>query len=389
MGNSSSEVATVQSGLTTAQSDLTILKSNLANYLKQADAINQFLAKSDSTAFAKMDQLKDYVKATDLDTKLTGYLKNDTLKDVDIDKMAGLLATNSAFVNTVSSSLTSSSPLLAAKVAPLLVKDVAFSSTIANSLQTSGDFLKNMANTLTTDATYKTRITGPKGETGSIANIDANVGTRTLWCAADGSVCNLPQFKNAQGVMNTTPITGAAKFANNVQVAGTLGLGDDAGSGKFNLVPGSDQWLQLVNKSGAYGDLGLVATNGWFKNMKLDADGKMTMGKFNLVPGTDAWLRLRDASGQYGGLGIVAEKGWFSNVTVDAGGSVAVGAAGSVGIGDWKIYEDGQALCFKKGTGDVMCLNNGNDLIQVYKDKERKMPYWAYTNSHFAGKNPP
>ncbi|EDM80950.1 hypothetical protein PPSIR1_25261 [Plesiocystis pacifica SIR-1] len=58
-----------------------------------------------------------------------------------------------------------------------------------------------------------------------------------------------------------------------------------------------------------------------------------------------------------------------------------------VGIGNWRIVEDGNHLIFKRGNLTIMRLSIDHDRIQFYQDRNYKAPYWYFNSKGSTGRH--
>jgi hypothetical protein len=349
------------------RADIAELKAQLSQFLKGTEAVQTYLSKADyqshAAALATIDNLKDFVRATDLDVKLASYLKSDALKDADLDKMVASLSSNNAFINNLSSSMARSSTALAQALAPLVAKDANFNNVITSQLKGDANFLGFVADKLTLDPVYKTRIQGPAGTITDATSVEGTLKPRTMWCSATGDVCSVPDGnKSSLFPVDLTVgnrlsakdavVSGGGTFGNlTTSGGGTFGnltTGDATVNGTFTATGGvnfnagktlnfaTDQVVggaegQKEGNAGQMGynihggtaarpHLGIVGGGraGQPRRLRvwdeLHATGSVGIGndgsdgKFYFTPGSDEWLRLHNKSGAHGGTGLAADK---------------------------------------------------------------------------------
>ena len=361
---STAQINTLKNSLGTTYAkatDIASLKSELALFLRQADALQNYMSKADyqsqSVAFAKLDQLKDFVTATNLDAKLAGYLKGDALKDADIEKMVVSLTGNQVFLNSLSGLMARSSTALAQSLAPLIARDANFNANMTTNLKADPAFLSSVADKLTTDPVYKVRITGPPGAVSDPASLNASMESRSMWCAATGDICSLPAGKTANfpGNVNIagtlTPhainyVNGKAiQFGSDVPVGSADGQRDTAaGQVGYNIHGGTNARPHLgIVGGGKHGQPRRVRL--W---EEVNAVGSVSVGtdgadgKFYLNPGSDAWLRLQNKAGVYGGTGLAADK-LYAEQSLHVPGQLQHSNGWMVNANDnhWVVNKDG------------------------------------------------
>lgn len=319
-----------------------------------------------------MSQIKplastDYVNSqmsqtqSSLKSWVTDQLKQalPTLTAAQIDDIAAKLVTNPTFVTNVSNSIAAQSATLSSSVASSLASNQNFNAALQATLITNPTLADQVAKVLTSNETYRQKLQGPQGTIGTgDVSFSGNVnipGTLT----ADGNVVlnkiakipstaglefgtDVPKEVNA-GKMGYNWFGGTAdrphlaivgagkdgqsrkvKMWDEVNATGTLSIGDDAGSGKFYLNPGSDSWLRLFNKDGQHGDLGFAADN-IVANKKLSfATGMSLDGAIMTHPG-----RMHISSGELLYLlpknGVMIGKEWGGTGDLTAQGNIASG----------------------------------------------------------------
>lgn len=208
---------------------------------------------------------------------------------------------------------------------------------------------------------------GSQGIPGTIANaesVETTLKPRTMWCAADGSICSIPPTANATftkdvTVGGNTLLNSDVKFKSGkfVHFAGDQAIGSadgqketNAGVMGYNLFGGTNARPQLSIVGGGKAGQGRrikmwdeVLVTG---NIGIGNDGND--GKFYLNPGGDQWLRLQNKDGNYGGLGIAADNGWFGG-NVYAGGNLNVGGLNM--IKDTRTVNSPPQFYLSKGQG--------------------------------------
>jgi hypothetical protein len=113
----------------------------------------------------------------------------------DPDQVASKLIVDDTFMNNLGRTISQNSDVLGLNVAKQLNANPTTRAEIANTISTLKEFQDALANKITTENVYKSRIKGEPGNIGSDAALKTALLPRTLWCA-DGDVCQLPSGKN-------------------------------------------------------------------------------------------------------------------------------------------------------------------------------------------------
>jgi hypothetical protein len=114
----------------------------------------------------------------------------------DMDTISTNLSTNNDFLTGLSSKI-AVNPTLASSVGGSIVNNATTKSLIGADIVGRDAFKTDIANLLTSNATYKARIKGDPGNLGDANAVKTALENRTVWCA-DGSTattCNVPDNK--------------------------------------------------------------------------------------------------------------------------------------------------------------------------------------------------
>ena len=259
-------------------------------------------SKSDLTSYAKSSDLSSYAKSTDLHNYVAAELKTamPSLQSTDIDRMTTALLSNNSFLNTVSTSLAGNASLSSA-VATALSKDPNLIPTLSTSLQKSADLGNYIANVLTTNDTYKSRIVGPPGS--------INTGVDTTFAA--GRTVTVPGTFKATGEFQASGTFNANKL---YITNGWIGYPDKANdqSEISNDTSGFKQLMIVGNKASGTRSVGI-----WDKltvNGNLVTTGSTKIGKFNFNPGGDQYVKIQDDAGNYNNYTLAVNGLWTDNI---------------------------------------------------------------------------
>ena len=165
---------------------------------------------------------------------------------------------------------------------------------IINALVSQKLFLDNIANNLTSNTTYKNRITGPPGTIADAASLASTLKPNTLWCA-DGDLCSIPVGKKGLDWN-----FGGSKIYDdkNLHIATDDNLYLDAQA--INFIPGATitspgrlhiaggDNLYILNKNGA------VVGKEWGGNGNLSVQGDLTVGGTMSRPCVDKFTPWND-----------------------------------------------------------------------------------------------
>jgi hypothetical protein len=218
-------------------------------------------------------------------------------------------------------------------------------------LSANSNFQKKIADSISGDSVFKTRIKGDKGEPGTIGTPEAleyNLFAqgRTMWCA-DGELCQIPT--NKKGVL----------------VKGALGAGSDG-------VPMDATWtgLNIKRRDGKWTHFDWKDDQKNYIRGETRIDGDLVMGgaTINRPDG-----RMHIAGGELLYLlnknGVIIGKEWGGNGNLQVQGETNTG---SLRIGNWQIYQADGHLYFRdtsQADRRYIMLNDGNLLGQDFKSE--------------------
>ncbi len=177
------------------------------------------------------------------------------------------LKIDNTFMTSLGTNIAKNSTELATSVASSIGTSDAIRSQIVSSLQSRQEFLNALADKLTSDNTYKARITGPPGSIADLTSLENTLRPRSLWCA-DGDFCKLPSAKNPDGSYK-------AKWGIEIPGQGTTG-GQITSPGRLHIY--SDEILYLLPKNG------VTIGKEWNGSGNLSVQGRMSVGDKLLTP---------------------------------------------------------------------------------------------------------
>ena len=292
--------------------------------------------------------LSDYptlkTKVGDLSSAVAGSLNYDNLaaKITDVD----------AYNRKIADKISDSPGKLGDSLNQKMADNANFIAKIGKLLEDNTKFTDSLAATLTdTSKTYRTKITGPKGDSGelssSAASVKDNLYTKkyTVWCA-DGDVCQLPVgskgFSSGEDI-TLTPKT-AVNVAGNANVAGNMKIGNMTIDGATIKNPGrihvaGDHDFYVLNKNG------MTIGKDWGGNGNLAVQGALNVGGRLDVKGDT----------QFDGIWV--------NKDLSLAGDAKVG--GWLKIGQWYLQDIGSDLRIHKGNAEDRWWTFGGD-GQVY-----------------------
>jgi hypothetical protein len=314
------------------------------------------------------------------------------------------LTKNNVFINSLGSSIAQASTDLSANVAKSIATNDVAKLQIINSLVGQKTFLDNVADNLTSNTTYKNRITGPPGAIADAASLTATLKPKTMWCA-DGGICQVPDAKpirnssdtfrhiiqetNAAGVNRFTfegnqDVLQFATFNDDGNWSGRHALrinrkfpsvttynSDAGGYSQFSLQTGEGQPEGVLFKNGPNrdddggkntftvrndkGDLRLQANGGNVRVDKTLAIGDTTLSQ------NDDWIRVLSNPADLGSYnkGLAAKNLW-TNGQLDVAGATNTG---SINIGG-KMHIDGATI----NNDGRMHISGGENLFLLNKN---------------------
>jgi hypothetical protein len=323
--------------------------------------------------------LSDYptlkTKVADLSSAVAGSLNYDNLaaKITDVD----------AYNRKIADKISDSPGKLGDSLNQKMADNANFIAKIGKLLEDNTKFTDSLAATLTdTSKTYRTKITGPKGDSGELSSSPAAVKDSlynkkyTVWCA-DGDVCQLPVgskgFSSGEDI-TLTPKT-AVKVSGNANVSGNLGVVGHMKIGDTHLTS-EGEWLRLLsdpknvdsyNKGLAVKNLWSTSDLGVARNANvygnLGVVGHMKIGDTHLA-NEGGYIRfLSDPINNTSYNKGFGAKYLYSSNDTEVGRNLTV--AGTLKIGQWVLEDIGGDLRIHKGNPEDRWWTFGND-GQVY-----------------------
>lgn len=181
----------------------------------------------------------------------------------DPEEIAGKLSINNAFMTSLGSNIAKSSTELSNSVATYIGTNESIRSQIVGALQGRQDFLNKVADTLTTNNTYKSRITGPAGTIADMASLESSLRPRSLWCA-DGELCTISNKKWDGTTTKTDDKVGISLPAN----------GRIYSPGRMHIH--GEELVYILNKNG------VIIGKEWGGNGNLNVQGKLDVGGMDI-----------------------------------------------------------------------------------------------------------
>jgi hypothetical protein len=305
----------------------------------------------------KVNSLQGQVSGIDDLKSRVDNISNAAASAMDYSKVAEAIDKQSTLRESLATQIAKNPGALADNLAVKIGdKNSAILLNLNDKLTTNSDFQIKVADSISSDSVFKTRIKGDKGEPGTIANKDAledNLFTqgRTMWCA-DGEMCKLPDKKLGIQLKGSGMLQFGEGFTREMN-AGQIAYGrhDGGENGSLNIVgAGKNGEDRLVNvweslrttKAIGVGDMPRDWTGANFKRR----DGQWT--HFDWKDGGQNYIRGR--------------------TNIDNG--ILNISSGKLKLGNWLIFESGEELMFRRVGGHgaqwpVMVLSPGHDRLRV------------------------
>ena len=194
---------------------------------------------------------------------------------------------NNVFINSLGATIAKASTDLSTNVAKALATNDTAKLQIINALVSQKPLLDGLATTLTSDITYKNRITGPPGSIADASSLASTLKPNTIWCA-DGDLCSIPvgkkgiDWKFGGSKIYDDKDLHVATDDNLYLDAATVNFTPGAtitSPGRLHIFGGDN--LYILNKNGA------IVGKDWGGNGNLAVQGNLTVGGTMSRPCTD------------------------------------------------------------------------------------------------------
>jgi hypothetical protein len=278
---------------------------------------------------------------------------------LNYDNLAAKITEVDAYNRKIADKISDSPGKLGDSLNQKMADNANFIAKIGKLLEDNTKFTDSLAATLTdTSKTYRTKITGPKGDSGELSSSAAAVKDSlynkkyTVWCA-DGDVCQLPVsskgFSSSEDITLTPKtavnVAGKAKVTGRLDVLGDVQL-EDIYANKSLYLAGNARVGGGLNVNGA-GGLNVVGAGG------LNVVGP---AKFQTLSSSgDVWgagLVRGDtitAQSRLNVLGSAQFEDMYANKGLSLGGALKIGGWILEDDGnDLRIYKDGKGILVRK-----------------------------------------